>query len=366
MKYKVIYFVLLLFLTGCGEQRNTQSYAATPSRPAAAVLPVALPAPTSIVSDKVTINQFVHSSSRFSINYPDNWRVVERSDSVLLVDPGDNGGYTVFFAEAAQHYDANQLKQYLAQFMAETLIYKPDNFTLLNEKQLPDGSTVAQFQALDPTFGQTINEVHIFQRETIIFIVLISTSQAQWSISHPQLAALANSLMPLDTAPMVAVTATPVPPTWLLTGPTSHEFAFLYPSDWQILLQEAHLVSVRMPETEIVFTANNYVWAEDDQTNLAQKAAATYLKKLKEKFANVKESPPADFAVDTLDGVNIDFTYRTKKIDMAGSLITAAADGKIYQIIFTTPITDYQAGLNWFNPMYQSFKILNPADITPK
>lgn len=358
---------LLLLIVACGEQRSVKSYAATAPRPAISPTAIALPIPTPLVSDQVTINQFVHSSSRFSINYPDNWQAVERPDGVLFIDPSDKGGYSIFFAEAAETYNAAELKQYLARFMSENLIDKPENFKLLKEKQLANGSTLAQFESLDPIFGQTINEVRIFQHKAIVFIVLISTSQIQWSLSYPQLTALVNSLSPLDTTPSQPVTPTPEPPTWVLVGPTSSEFGFVYPSNWQILLQEAHLVSVAMPEADIVFTANNYAWVGEDTTDQATQAAHLYLTKLEEKFSEVKYSDAVPFPLDTMQGVNVDFYYvNSAKVDMAGSLITAAQADKIYQIVFTAPITDYKAGLNWFNPMYKSFKVLDTRDLLVK
>jgi hypothetical protein len=48
---------------------------------------------------------------------------------------------------------------------------------------------------------------------------------------------------------------------------------------------------------------------------------------------------------------------------MAGSVITAAQEDHLYQIVFTAPAEYYAWALQWFNPMYQSFKMLSPEEL---
>jgi hypothetical protein len=48
---------------------------------------------------------------------------------------------------------------------------------------------------------------------------------------------------------------------------------------------------------------------------------------------------------------------------MAGSVITAASEGQMYRIVFLAPAEYYQGALEWFNPMYKSFRILSPEEL---
>ena len=80
------------------------------------------------------------------------------------------------------------------------------------------------------------------------------------------------------------------------------------------------------------------------------------------KYEDVENLPPAEFPLDTVTGATVDFLYTTAEdVAMAGSVITAAYDEQIFRVVFTAPAEFYGAALQWFNPMYQSFKIL-PAD----
>ena len=81
-----------------------------------------------------------------------------------------------------------------------------------------------------------------------------------------------------------------------------------------------------------------------------------------EEFIANLTQPVADFPLDTLTGLTIDFLYTTEEgVEMAGSIIAATSEDKLYRIIFTAPAELYEFTLQWFNPMYKSFKIL-PAE----
>ena len=330
---------------------------------AAAALPAHTPTPTSVVSDLVAISNYTHATHRFSINYPENWQLSERPDGVLLIEPGDHAGYSVFFNDVGQTYSQQELNQYLVAFVAENFVDEKSDFSVISQEDQADGSVKAQFSTLDPNLGQTINEVRVLQVDTIVFVLFISATQEQWEISQSKLQALADTLTPLDTTPATETPPTVEPPVWVLIGPTSNQFGFFYPSDWEILEQGENVVSVAMPDSEMIFEASVFAWpGAADDPKAAEKAARAYLTDISKKYKAVEDLAPTEFPLDTVTGATIDFLYTTEKdVAMAGSVITAAHDDQMYRVVFTAPAEFYGAALQWFNPMYQSFKIL-PAD----
>lgn len=362
-KQFILYFGLLIILIGCQSQPASTAAIATPrqdvlSTPTPAATTITS-APTSIVSDYVTIQSYVHPSQRFSINYPDSWLPVDRPDGVLFLEPADDGGYSIFFDDVGQSYDLSQLQQYLALFITKNLIDDFKDISIIEETQQPDGSVMIRFSAVEPGLATTMNELRAFQVETILFITLISATEEQWPVSQTKLHELVNSFTPLDTSPAAQVTPTPTPPVWELVGPRSSEFGFLYPSDWEIISQEKNSVTVGLPDTAITFRASNYPWP-GDASAAAENAAQDYLLEMANKYEDVEALPMTEFPLYNLTGATIDFVYTTEAGDiMAASVITAAQDGKIYRVVFQAPAEVYETSLNWFNPMYKSFKILS-------
>ncbi|MBN1994275.1 MAG: hypothetical protein JW953_16375 [Anaerolineae bacterium] len=361
--------IVILLLPACQATPSTTPVSVRPdptSTPAASPGPNYLPTPTSIVSDQVVVDSYTHPTGQFSIDYPANWQFSERPDGVVFVEPGDQGGYSVFFTDVGQSYSASELKQYLVTFVAENFINKGSGFSVIGQEKEVNDTPQAQFTTLDPKLGQMVNEVQVLQADTIVFVVLISTTQEQWEISEVKLQSLAKSLIPLDTTPPVDASPTEEPPVWILVGPASNQFAFFYPSDWQILRQEENEVAVAMPNSEIVFEAGVFAWpGADDDPAAAEKAVQAYLTNISKKYTDVESLPPAEFPLDTITaGATIDFLYTTQKdTAMAGSVITAASEGKMYRIVFTAPAQFYEFALQWFNPMYKSFKILSPEEL---
>jgi hypothetical protein len=333
------------------------------STPTAVALLVHTPAPTSVVSDLVATSNYTHSTHRFSISYPENWQLSERPDGVIFIEPGDHAGYSVFFNDVKQAYSQQKLNQYLVAFVAENFVDEKSNFSVISQEDQADGSVEAQFSTLDPTLGQTINEVRVSQVDTIVFVRFISATEEQWEISQSKLQALVDTFVPLDTTPATETPPTEEPPVWVLIGPTSNQFGFFYPSDWEILEQGKNTVSVAMPDSEMIFEASVFAWPDaSDDPEAAEKAALAYLTSISKKYKAVEELPPTEFPLDTVTGTTIDFLYTTEEdVAMAGSVITAANEDQIYRVVFTSPAEFYGAALQWFNPMYQSFKIL-PAD----
>ena len=122
-----------------------------------------------------------------------------------------------------------------------------------------------------------------------------------------------------------------------------------------------------MPDTEIIFEASNFTWLDtDSDAQAAEKAALAYLTNISQKHKDIENLPPTEFPLDTItNGVTIDFLYTTEDdIAMAGSVITAAKDSQVYRIVFTAPAETYQVALEWFNPMYKSFRILSPEELS--
>lgn len=289
---------------------------------------------------------------------------MERPDGVVFLDPGDQAGYSVFFAEVGQKYTEEQLKQYLATFVAKNFAQKESQFSPMSQEKLADNLIVAQFASTDPKLGQAISEVRVLQKETFVFVVYINTTKEQWQLSQEQFHRLAESLAVLDTKPAAATTPTEEPPQWLLIGPTENAFGFYYPSNWQIVRQDESSVSVMMPQTDMVFEAKVSKWTgAEEGAEAAKKAAEQYVETLKKNYQNVQSRSPEKFPLDQIsDGATIDYLYTgAEGKSVAGSVITGVSQGKLYQVVFSSSAELNQIALNWFNPMYKSFKIL-PVD----
>lgn len=365
--------ILISSLIGCNSQTSLPSPPKfTPLRPdatstATSIAGDALPAgtPTSVVPEQIAITNFTHPTQRFSIGYPANWQFFERPNGVVFIDPTGQAAYSVVFSDTGEAYTDEELNQYLVTFVAQNFVDKGADLSATSQEQKSDGSIVAQFASDDANLGPAINEVRVWQEDTILFTLLMSATKEQWQVSQQKLQNLADTFVALDTKPLAEVTPTPEPPVWLLTGPNDSEFGFLYPSTWEIVQQDERLVTVAWSEGAVTFDAEVFDQPDPDDEPIpaAEKAALAYLKSVEKEQQNVRSKPVETYPLDTMTGSTIDFLFTAADgTDMAGSVITAANEGKIYRIVFTSPAAIYKNALEWFNPMYQSFKILSPED----
>jgi hypothetical protein len=197
-----------------------------------------------------------------------------------------------------------------------------------------------------------------------VLTILVNATKEQWQLSRQKLQILAKTATVLDSGPIDQATPTEEPPVWILIGATNNQFGFLYPSDWKILRQDEEVVAVAMPDIEVEFEGSviTLPTAAADSTEAAESAALAFIDELAKENTDVQSLPPLEFPLDTLTGVTIDFLYTTEEgTEMAGSIIAAASEEKVYRVIFTAPAEFYEFTLQWFNPMYKSFKIL-PAE----
>ena len=366
--------LLFLLLAGCGNTSSTHRADFKPIRPDPTSTPtvtgagnaVLAAAPTSVVPDQVPVSNYTHSTNRFSINYPNNWQFYEQPNGVIFVEPGDQAGYSVVFSDVGETYSAEELNRYLVTYVAQNFVDQASEFMAINQTTLADNSVVAQFATSDSKLGRVINEVRVKQQDTIVQLLLINATEVQWPVSQHKLEVLAESLTLLDSSPILQPTPTTEPPTWVLIGSTNQQFGFLYPSDWKVAQQAEDIVVVTMPEYGVSFegSVTETATPPKDPAAAAEKAALTFVDTLATDYKNVQQLPPTEFPLDTVSGATIDFLYTSGDgTDMAGSVITATSEGKIYRVVFTAPADFYQTALQWFNPMYKSFKILNPADV---
>lgn len=379
MKQRYLYhYFLPLFLfiiVSCGETSSSPQPEFQPIRPdptstvKAASVSTAPGQPTSIVSNQVNLARFVHPTQRFGISYPENWQPFERPDGVVFIDPGNHAGYGAFFNDVGQVYSAKELNQYMVTFVTKNFIGKEADFAPLKQEQKADGSIMTQFSSKDPNLGQAINEVRVSQKDTIVFVLYLSATEEQWQISQEQLQHLADTFTIMNTKPGTATPPAQEPPQWVLIGPTNSTFAFFYPSDWQVLRQDESTVTVGMPDTDVVFeaTVSDAATAKDN-AEAAKKAGQAYVDQLAKDYKDVQSRPPEKFQLDQVaDGATIDFLYTAADGTVkAGSIITTVSEGQLYQVVFSASAKTYQAALQWFNPMYKSFRILPTEDIVPE
>lgn len=361
--------IALTILTGCGAPSTDQpartSIRPDPTSTASPVFTSNGPPATAtpLISDQVPLNLYTHSSERFSISYPANWRYFEKPDGVVMLEPGDQAGYSVIFSDAGEIYSDEELNQYLVTFVAQNFVETGSGFSAISQEQQADGTVVAQFKTVDPNLGPMINEVRVWQQDTIVMTVLLSVSENQWKNSQARLYGVVDTLVLLDSSPLAQVTPTKEPPIWNLIGSTNQAFGFFIPSDWDVVEQDEQHVRVKMPDLEITFEGSVFDWpgAKDNPTTAAKEAALAYLETLSQEHEQVLNQPLTEFPLDETTGATIDFLYITKEgTQFKGSIITTASEGKIYQIVFSSPAAIYEQALEWFNPMYKSFKILKP------
>lgn len=339
----------------------------TPPTPTPTATVTGTPTPVVAAAGPDSLQSFTHSSNRFSISYPANWTAHERDDAVIFVEPGDRAGYSVVFNDTGKAYSQQELNQFLVTFVAQNFAGEGSNFKAIKQQTQADGSIVAQFSTTDPNLGQTISQVKVFQQSATVFVLHFSAIQEQWDASRPGLQALVNSFTPLEPAP-AAQAAPTQEPVWELIGPESKEFGFFYASNWEVTTQNENSVSVTEPTTNMTFTASNFNWpAAKNNAKAAKAAALAFIQELSKEY-QVQHLPPTEFPLDTAAGATIDFYYLgPDDTPFAGSVITALNKGKMHRIVFTAPaepVELYDAALQWFNPMYKSFKFLKPEDFT--
>jgi hypothetical protein len=323
--------------------------------------------PTSVIAERLQLSPYTHPSKRFSINHPDSWEPYERPDGVIFIEPGDKAGYSVVFSEVGRSYSEQELNQYLVTFVAQNFAGEGSGFKAINQEALADGSIVAQFASNDPDLGRAISEVRVFQDDTIVFVLHFSTTADQWASSRQRLEQLVNSFRALDSGTAAEVPLTEEPPQWELIGPENERFGFFYADNWEIVAREGSAVTVREPNADLVFTAGSFAWPNAaDDPEAAEKAALKHMESLAHQFEQVQHLPPAEFQLDTSTGTTIDFFYNNADdAAVAGSVITAVHDDRMYKIVFTAlaePAEQYDLALQWFNPMIGSFKFLSPDD----
>jgi hypothetical protein len=361
---------LLVTENGCnGSSGNQPGF--TPIRPDPTSTPTltaadAGPTPTSVVPEQVPINTFTDPTNRFKIDYPESWRQFEQPSGVIFIEPDDQVGYSLTIHDAGEPFSKEELGQYLVTYVVQNFVDESSEFSPIDQETRADGSIVARFTTLDPNLGRMVNEIHVQQQDSIVLTVLINATEEQWQLSRHKLQDLAETATLLDTSPIVQPIPTEEPPVWVLIGSTNSQFGFLYPSDWQILRQDEDVVIVAMPDPDIEVkfegSVTTLATATDDPPDAAESAALAFIDALSEEAKEVQSLPPAEFPLDTLTGVTIDFLYATEEgTEMAGSIIAATSEDKLYQVIFTAPAELYGFTLQWFNPMYRSFKIL-PAE----
>ncbi|MDX1522576.1 MAG: hypothetical protein R3264_13190, partial [Anaerolineae bacterium] len=325
------------------------------------------PSPEPNLSETTPIRRYTHANGQFSIDYPATWQAFEQPDGTIFLSPDNQAGYSVFFNDTEQVFSKTELDQYLLSFVAQKFSLDNSNISSISRVQNSNGSVSAQFSATDPVLGETHNEIRVSQVETTVFALLITVSEPTWLQSSAQLQALVASFEALERSPEAAPELSAEEPVWMLTGPLSNRFGFLTPSDWETLHQSENSITVGLPDhSDIIFEARTFEWGgTQPDPSIAKEAALSYLASLEQTHDTFSHAPPVDFPLDSSQGTTVDFLYLRAEGDLqiAGSIISGAEDGQVYQVIFSAPADFYEGALQWFNPMYQSFRILSPDDL---
>ena len=320
----------------------------TPSPTATPTLapPTPTPPPTPIITKLTTTVPYTHTTQRFSIKYPAAWQPFEQAEGVIFLDPNNQAGYSLFFSDVGETYGSEQLNQYLLSFIGQNFSDDSAELEIISREEQRDGTVTAQFVAPDPLLGQAINEIRVSQIDTIVFILLLSTSQEQWDLAGEGLQLLGDTFTPLDTTSQITTTVTADDPVWVLIGPTSNNFGFLTSSAWEIVQQDETTVIVKMPNNDILFEATILAGEKSgDRSEIAAEAAQAYLTELAENFPEVQARPVEAYPLDEKPGATIDFLYKTPdEIQMAGSVVTVAQQDQIFGL-YLSPRPSFMQGL---------------------
>lgn len=364
--HHLIPLALALLLAACSGRPASTPFEPIRPDPTATPTVQTVVSPTSVVPDSVSLLTYTHPSGRFSIQHPANWDVVDQPGGVLLVDPGDQAGIAVQFQDAGQVYSAEELNGFLVTYVARNFAGEGSGFTAIDQHRLPGGGEAALFSTVDPARGRVVNQVRVEQHQTVVFITLLNAVEAQWKLSQAKLESLADTLTVLDSSPLATPTPAEAEPVWTLIGSTGNRFAFLYPSNWTVVRQDESTVQVELPDLSLKFEGSMTTPAPAGSSPVEQasQAAQQFVDQLMAEYGEVQSLPAQEFPLGQTTGATIDFLYTTAEgEEMAGSVITAVQEDTVYRVVFTAPAKYYQAALEFFNPMYKSFKILSPEDL---
>lgn len=356
--YTLHFALFILLLTACGEGQNQAKTPVAPM-PIGPAQPqplqtLASPSPAGALFENIPTQNYTPRSGQFSIDFPDNWRTFEQADRVLFVDPKGQAGYSVFTIQTETGLSSRELDEFAAQFVQSNFGQEPDFEVLAQE-----GETF-RFKSIDATFGPSINEAAIRQQDQIAFITLLTVAEDKWDASAAALRELIGSLQihPQSSSPPATPTS---PPMWELYTDPDLSIAFLYPNNWVITQTEQSAQAV-WPEYQMAFSVDVIL---SPGAGKASETLITYLnaqtQTLKTRFEDLQTLPPAEFQAGDMIGYTLDYLYTTGSDNgqIAGSIIALGVDDTIYRIAISSPAPVYPTALEWFNPMMQSFKILN-------
>ncbi len=357
--YKFIFVGFWLFLlTACGGGQNQTANAVAPL-PTGPAQPqplqtLALPTPAGVLFENISTQTYTPRSGQFSIDFPDNWRTFEQADRVLFIDPKGQAGYSVFTVQTETGLSSLELDEFTAQFVQRNFGQEPGFEVLAQE-----GGGTIRFKSVDAAFGPSINEAAARQQNQTVFITLLTVAEDKWDASAAALRELIGSLQiyPQSSSPPATPTS---PPMWELYTNPDLSIAFLYPNNW-VITQTEQSVQAVWPEYQMAFTVDVISLPGAGET---PETLITYLnaqtQTLKTKFTDLQTLPPTEFKAGNMSGYTLDYLYTAPDGEqIAGSIMALGVKDFIYRISISSPAPVYPAALDWFNPMMQSFKIVN-------
>lgn len=353
----LLLFLALGFLTACGlasgQTISTSVPVPTAQAQPASIQPVVEPITDQILFEDIPTQTYTHlSSQRFSIDYPLNWQVFDQANGVVFVDPTDRAGYRVVFSPVDTALTPEALRTFALQFVEDNF-GDEDSFEILAQ----DESRI-RFKGADANFGPAMNELSFHQDGELVYFVLITVVENQWTQAAAGLRDLAASLT-FHPAPEPTPTPPNVPPQWALYGHPTEKFAFLYPDTWQIAETEQS-VMVSLPEQQFVFSVDvvSAPGAGQDPS-IIESFTQEQADQLAQEAEDFQALPLTPYQAGQGSGYTIDYLYTDGTgLPVAGSIIATGIGDKLYHISITAPAPIYEQALAWFNPMLQSFQFL--------
>ncbi len=352
------FFILLLLvlpLVACGTENTTDINSNRAPAPQIASTVIASPAPDTVLYPNIPLQTYTQPDNQYAINFPSNWQTIPQSNGgVVFIDPTNRAAYGVLFTPAQETLSASDLDDFLEQFV-QSNFGDDESFSITNRA---DGAI--QFHSIDPNLGASTTEITAEQFGQMLYITQITIIDKLWASTIPALQNLAATLQVLQTAPAEIPPTPTLEPAWLIYTNPQKGIIFPYPNNWKIS-ESNGIIQSEWDTTKLSFSVETQIFTSADPQTTLQDFLQRRMDTLAEKFSDFRQSDITAYQSGEDTGFTVDYSYTNADgILMAKSSFVLAQNGALYHIIIAAPLATFDTALDWFNPMMQNFKIVQP------
>ena len=355
MKYTHILLLLLPLLVACGTQSTTDIGSNRAPAPQSVAEPSPSPSFDTVLYPNIPLQSYTQPDNQYTISFPANWQAVTQPNGgVVFIDPTNRAAYGVLFTPAEEPLSATDLADFLAQFV-QSNFGDDDGFNITRRTD-----ATLQFHSIDPNLGASTTEISATQFGQMLYITQITITDNLWAITTPALRDLAATLQVLQTVPAETPPTPTLEPTWLIYTNPQKGIIFPYPNNWKIS-EDNGMIQAEWDTTKLSFSVETSIFSSSEPETALQNTLQNRLDTLSDKFSDFQQSPITSYQSGDGTGFTADYSYtNTDGIPMAKSSFVLAQNGALYLITIAAPIATYETALDWFNPMMQNFKIVQP------